>query len=184
MTTAVDTNTFSYPERPTTFASAITDEAYLVWLEDQNILVNTRPIKDLIEPYMRNWLTCIYPKHIFEERIVELKWGGHHEFDAVSGDGSVVAAFLSNRAKTKGHKENTGGVRKAECDLLRFHGLGREIRKIMVFTDTDFRDLIVRRTTGLGIETIETLVCELSPYLKKKLDSILDRASQEQRAEK
>ena len=145
-------------------------------------MVDTKTIKALIEPYMRDWLTSHFPGQVFEEKVVDLKWGGHHKFDAVSNDNSVVAAFLSNRAKTRSGNENTGGVKKAESDLLRFHGLAPEITKVMVFTDAGFRDLTIRRTAGLGIETIQTLVWELPPELKRELESLLDRASQEQRA--
>jgi len=54
----------------------------------------------------------------------------------------------------------------------------------MVFTDEGFRDLILRRAKGLGIETIETFICPLTGDLQRGLDNALDTASYEQRARK
>ena len=104
-------------------------------------MANTTQIKKLIEPHVRDWLASKFPGHEFKETSVTLKWGGVHKFDAVSEDRSIVAEILSNGAKTRGGKENTGGVRKAEGDLLRFHGIDDQTTKIMVFTDAAFLEL-------------------------------------------
>ena len=123
-----------------------------------------------------------YPGHEFKETSVTLKWGRVHKFDAVSEDGSIVAEILSNGAKTRGGKENTGGVRKAEGDLLRFHGINDQTIKIMVFTDADFLELINRRTAGLGIERLERVHCKLPAKLESLLQETRKNSSNEQRA--
>ena len=143
---------------------------------------DTTQIKKIIEPYVRKWLASEFPGHEFKEASVSLKWGRNHKFDAVSEDGSIVVAILSNGAKTRGGKENTGGVRKAESDLLRFHGIDDETTKIMVFTDAAFLDLINRRTAGLGIEGLRRIHCKLPEDLESKLQKTLSDASKEQRA--
>ena len=106
--------------------------------------------------------------------------GGHYRFDAVSGDGRVVVNILSNRARTANENENTGGIRKALNDL-RFLGLARKAdRRIMVFTDVQFCDLVQKRGVRMGIDSVEFIVCELPEEFRGRLDAVLDAASAEQ----
>ena len=50
----------------------------------------------------------------------------------------------------------------------------------MVFTDSNFHDLMIRRNTRFGSTDVEFLVCSLPPTLRTKLDEVLDEASREQ----
>ncbi len=145
-------------------------------------MANTTLIKTLIEPYVREWMATEFPGHQFKETRVHLISGGNHKFDAVSEDGTIVAEILSNGAKTRGGNENTGGVRKAEGDLLRFFGIDDQTKKILVFTDPAFLDLIRRRTAGLGIERLTLVHCKLPAKLESKLQETRKSASEEQRA--
>ena len=145
-------------------------------------MANTTRIKSAIEPYVRGWLASEYPGHRFEETSVHLIWGRDHKFDAVSEDGTIIAEILSSGAKTRSGNENTGGVRKAESDLLRFFGIDEQTTKIMVFTDSAFLDLISRRTAGLGIERIKLVHCKLPAKLESILQDTRQTASKEQRA--
>ena len=145
-------------------------------------MANTTRIKKEVEPYVRKWLASEFSGHRFTETSVRLKYGKNHRFDAVSEDGTIVAEILSNGAKTRSGKENTGGVRKAEGDLLRFFGIDDQTTKIMVFTDPDFLDLISRRTAGLGIERITLVHCKLPAQLESILQDTRGTASNEQRA--
>jgi len=144
-------------------------------------MADTTPIKKCIEPYVRKWLSTQFLGHNFAEKRVTLKTGGSHMFDAVSEDESTVVAILSNRPTTKGDKENSGGVHKAKVDLSLLRETKNEATKVMVFTNLGFHDLITKRTTGLGIETIRHLHCELPKKLQSLLDKVLDNASKEQR---
>jgi len=111
-----------------------------------------------------------------------LTTGSSYSFDAVSEDGSIVAAILCNRAKTRTGRENTGGVRKALAELSYLKTVPADTEKVMVFTDDSFCQLVQHRATRLGRETIKMIVCVLPPRLKALLREILDRASYEQRA--
>ena len=142
-------------------------------------MANTTQIKKFIEPHVRDWLASKFPGHEFKETSVTLKWGGVHKFDAVSEDRSIVAEILSNGAKTRGGKENTGGVRKAEGDLLRFHGIDDQTTKIMVFTDAAFLELINRRLAGLGIESLKRVHCQLPAKLESLLQENRKNSSKE-----
>ena len=145
-------------------------------------MANTLLIKTQIEPYIQTWLTETFPDHVFSEEEILLNSGGHHKFDAVSEDGSIVAAILCNRPKTRTGRENTGGVRKALGDIALLNLLPPSTARLMVFTDTGFHDLIRRRGGGKGIAQIQTMVCLLPADLEALLEKILDGASLEQRA--
>ena len=146
-------------------------------------MADTYAIRKEIEPYVRDWLSGQFQGHVFTEQNVNLeKWGGKHKFDAVSQDRTVIANILSNRPRTRSGNINSGGIKKAESDLLRFHCLGEGITKVLVFTDKKFKHLIEDRTKWLGINTLTTLHCPLPKHLSELLDNVLDEASLEQKA--
>lgn len=145
-------------------------------------MADTTKIKTVIEPYVRNWLSEQFPKHIFEEKPIRLMTGESYTFDAVADDGTVVAAILCNRAKTRTGRENTGGVRKALTEISYLKATPEAVKIVMVFTDGDFCQLIQRRASRLGTQPIQMMVCRLPPRLEAELKEILDKASHEQRA--
>jgi len=145
-------------------------------------MVDTTKIKTVIEPYIRNWLSKQFAGHDFEERAVQLVSSKSHKFDAVADDSSIVAAILCSRAATRTGRENTGGVRKALNDIGYLKEIPSNVQKVLVFTDDNFCQLIRRRASRLGTETIQMVVCKLPSHLEVLLEEILDRASHEQRA--
>ena len=145
-------------------------------------MADTTKIKTMIEPYVRNWLSEQFPRHIFKEKPIRLTTGETYAFDAVAEDVSVVAAILCNRAKTRTGRENTGGVRKALTEISYLKAASEGVKKVMVFTDDDFCQLIRHRASRLGTEPIQMMVCKLPPHLEAELKEILDKASHEQRA--
>ncbi len=145
-------------------------------------MVDTTKIKTVIEPYVRNWLSEQFPGHVFKEKRIRLTTGESYTFDAVAEDASIVAAILSNRAKTRTGRENTGGVRKALTEISYLKATPEGVKKVMAFTDDDFCQLMRRRASRLGTESIQMIVCKLPPHLKTELREILDKASHEQRA--
>ena len=145
-------------------------------------MVDTTKIKTVIEPYVRNWLSKQFPGHVFKEKLIQLTTSGSHSFDAVAEDTSIVVAILSSRAKTRTGRENTGGVRKALSEVGYLKAAPETLKKVMVFTDDDFCQLIRRRASRLGTGSIQMMVCKLPPHLEAVLRKVLDEASQEQRA--
>lgn len=144
-------------------------------------MVNTTKIRTVIEPYVRNWLSTRFPRHIFREKLVQLTTGHGYSFDAVAEDGSIVGAILCNRPSTRTGRENTGAIRKASWDLNYLKLLPADVKKLMVFTDARFCELVCHRAARLGTESIEMIVCELPADLKELLEQILNQASNEQR---
>ena len=145
-------------------------------------MADTTKIKTVIEPHIRHWLSKQFTGHVFKEKLVQLSTGESYAFDAVSEDSSIVVAILSNRPKTRTGRENTGGVRKALSEIGYLKVTPKSVKKVMVFTDADFCQLIERRAIRLGTDSIQMMVCELPPQLAAVLKEILDRASYEQRA--
>jgi len=145
-------------------------------------MADTTRIKTVIEPYVRKWLAEQFPGHVFKEKSVRLTTGETYAFDAVAEDVSIVASILCNRAKTRTGRENTGGVRKALTEISYLKAASKGVKKVMVFTGDDFCQLIRRRASRLGMESIQVMVCKLPPDLEAELRAILDKASHEQRA--
>ena len=107
-------------------------------------VANTRRINEIVEPHVRRWLSRRYGGRKFRSALLRMKTGRENEFDAVSEDREVVAAILSNRARTRGGKANSGARKKAECDFWRLANLDlpKKTQKLMVFTDADLsRDM-------------------------------------------
>ncbi len=103
--------------------------------------------------------------------------GGSQRFDAVSRDGAIVATIFYNRALKGSKKENTGGLRKAYVELERLKALAPSITKVMVFTDLDFSNLVRRRASRLGVESLKLLVCPLPEDKQERLNQLLDAAA-------
>ena len=145
-------------------------------------MADTTPIKTQIEPYVRQWLGRQFTGLVFTERRLPLTSGLPYNFDAVSQNAAVVGAILCNRPKTRTGRENTGGVRKALSDVGWLKQLPSETKKVMVFTDSRFCELVGRRAKRLGIQDIQLLICQLPPALEELLMQVLNEASSEQRA--
>lgn len=146
-------------------------------------MADTQFIKNEIEPYMCEWLRTHYPNSRFKERLVHLV-DGSFKFDAVSEDESVVALFMCNRPRTSSGNENSGAVKKALNDIHYLQLLPRPktVRRLVVFTDAGFRDLILRRSKRLGTNGIDFHYCQLPSGLQKRLNEILDACRREQRS--
>jgi predicted nuclease of predicted toxin-antitoxin system len=145
-------------------------------------MADTTFVKRTIEPYVRGWLEKQFPGHKFAEKAVPLRGGGKYKFDAVSEDETVVGNILSNRAKTRTGRENSGAVLKALKDIQYLTKLRRKVQPVLVFTDKDFQELMLRRGSRVEVRKIRTLVCPLPDHLQDKLVRVLDSASHEQRA--
>lgn len=141
-------------------------------------MANTQFIKKTVEPFIRDWLRKKFSGE-FEERKVTLRSQGKLRFDAVSIDRKIVANIVCNRAYTAAGNENTGGVRKTLNDI-QYLNLVRGMRKFLVFTDTEFMDLIQRRAERVGRKEIDFLYCELPQELSENLEKLLDNCSREQ----
>ncbi len=60
-------------------------------------MADTSYLKMVVEDYVRETLAKEFAID-FRSRVLTLQTGGHHEFDAVSEDGQIVAAIKSARS--------------------------------------------------------------------------------------
>lgn len=102
--------------------------------------------------------------------------GGSYLFDAVSQDGTIVAAIFYNRALKGSKKENTFGLKNAYGELEHLKALDRKITKVMVFTDFDFSNLVRRRAARFGVESLKLMVCPLPEDKQERLNQLLNAA--------
>jgi len=128
-------------------------------------MADTTFIKNTIEPFVREWLTNELDSGELCESSVDLLGGLSFKFDAVSRTEHIVASVLSSRATTVNGNENTGGVRKAINDVQSLKLIAHDCRRLMVFTDKLFCELIKRRSARYDPGEIEFVVCELPPRL-------------------
>jgi hypothetical protein len=105
---------------------------------------------------------------------VKLNAGGSYSFDAVSQDGAVAAAIFYNRALKGSKRENTAGLKTAYAQLEHLKALDRKVTKVMVFTDFDFSNLVRRRASRFGVESLKLMVCPLPDDTLEKLNQLLD----------
>ena len=145
-------------------------------------MADTTKIAKLVEPPVRKWLAKEYGRGPYREKKLMLTSEKEVSFDAVSADGSVVASILSNRALTGTGHMNSGGLHKAETDFWRLAAIkGTKVRrKLMVFTDRDFRDSVERRLGNPGALCVQTEFFELPAPVRKEVECVLDKARDEQ----
>ncbi len=147
-------------------------------------MANTSYIKKVVESFVRERLSEEFGIP-FIEASIPLLGGGEHLFDAVGVEGDhavIVGNVLSNRPFTRGGRENAGAVQKAHSDLDYLNRVPEGTRRLMIFTDPDFCELIQKRSGRWNSENIEMLVCPLPPDIKVNLKQVLDDASREQRS--
>lgn len=143
-------------------------------------MANTRFINKTIEPYIRKWLGRRFPGAGFVEKSVQIGVG-RFAFDGVSSNGRIVAQFLCSRATTATRNENTGAVRKALNDLQYLESARGAKKRLMVFTDQPFLELIQKRTKRRRAAGIQFLHCKLPATLARGLIRTLDECSVEQK---
>jgi hypothetical protein len=88
-------------------------------LEAESWVVNT---------FLPKW----FPGHVFDGAKARLTWGGEFNFDAVSGDASIVCLISTSAARTAGGNLATAKIQKIKCDTLYLlHAVGASIRALV-----------------------------------------------------
>ena len=99
-----------------------------------------------------------YPAMSFAGRKMKLTWGGQFAFDAVSHDGTIVAAISTSAARTATGKLATAKFQKLKTDALYLLHLEAEARRVMVFTEESMFDYFNKAASaGRFPPTIELL---------------------------
>ena len=79
-------------------------------------MANTFYLKTVVEDFVRDTLAKNFSVG-FTSRQLTLRTGGHHEFDAVSEDGQIIAAIKSASGMTAGGNIPSGKIQTIEAEL-------------------------------------------------------------------
>lgn len=140
-------------------------------------MANTRYLTTEVEEYVRKSLQERFGTK-FHKRVLDLMTGGHHEFDAVSDDGKIVASIKATSGKTASGKIPAGKFNNALAEIY-YLSLVDAPTRLLVLTYPAFYEMLKVKTTGalaLGVD----LDCVILPdEMQREVDRVLAAASKE-----
>lgn len=101
-----------------------------------------------------------------------------HEFDAVSTDGTVVAAVKASSGRTARNRNPSGKIKDAYAELL-FLSLVQSPRRYLVLTDREFFDIFSKESDGKRPTGVELLHIPLPTELQRRVEAAKNAASDE-----
>jgi hypothetical protein len=140
-------------------------------------MVNTRVLTTQVEAHVRTVLSSECGQNFTKLRL-PLSTGGLHEFDAVSGDGLVVASVKSSGGKTASGKHPAGKVNSAIAELY-FLSLISAPTKYLVLTSAAFYDIFVKTLEAKIASGIQVRHIPLPNELQELVDGVQREASLE-----
>ena len=146
-------------------------------------MADTTYIKRVVEPWVRdNWLKERYGQ-AFQSRMMRLSGvegtdSGQHEFDAVSEDGSIIAAIKGHSFKTVGGNLPSAKFASLYQELY-FLCLVKARKRLLIFTNQEMYTDFVERSKGKVAEGIELVYCELPDSMRRQVKTIVRKASDE-----
>ena len=124
------------------------------------------------------WMRETFGQPFFRER-VKLRSGGVFDFDAVSADRSIVVTISTSGAVTSTGKNAVGKLMKLRSDML-FLLLAEPARALMVLTETDMHDAILKEKAGGRVPPeIEFYCAPLPTDLAERLRAAKARSAAE-----
>lgn len=140
-------------------------------------MANTHLMKTLVEPYVRHQLAAHYGQS-FSSTFLPLPGGGHHEFDAVSDDGSIIGSIKSNSGRTSGGKRPGGKILACYAEL--YYLLQAEApTRLLVLTNPEFFAIFEHDSQGRLAPGLELKLIPLPPDLQGAVDEVTRAASAE-----
>lgn len=131
-------------------------------------MADTRVQLEVEDWVRKNWMPGQFGVRFSRER-VSLRSGGVFDFDAVSGDGSIVATISTSGAKTSGGKYAVGKILKLRSDML-FLTMVEAKRRIIILTERDMYDQCEKEAAGGRVPPeIEFACAALPDDLNRKL---------------
>ncbi len=143
-------------------------------------MANTTYLKNEVEQWVRNWLAPQFSNQSFTKENLELVTGGKHEFDAVSGDKSIVAGIKGNSFKTKGGNIPSGKIAELYQELY-FLLLVKASRKFLILINEELYKYFTNSSRGKIANEIEIKLCKLPAEMREKVKNIQIQASEEQK---
>lgn len=125
-------------------------------------------------------LPLLFPGIRFKGAKLELTWGGVFAFDAVSEDGSLVAAISTSAAHTASGNLATAKFQKLKTDALYLLHIKSPARRMMIFTESSMHEYFKKAAAeGRFPPEIELHYVELPRELYAKVLAVRKIASQE-----
>jgi len=103
---------------------------------------------------------------------------GQHEFDAVSEDGSIIAAIKGHSFKTTGGNLPSAKFASLYQELY-FLSLVKAKKRLLIFTNQEMYGDFVKRSKGKVADGIELVYCELPEPMRREVTTISRKASDE-----
>jgi hypothetical protein len=130
-------------------------------------MANTNLLKS-VEPLVRRWAADRFQRPIEDGEVaLELISGGHHKFDVVSVDRTLIGGVKANRARPDG-TVGTGVIKSLFTELYFLTLIEAEV-KLLFLTDPALYQYFLRQARGRiapGIEVVEfTLPEEMTALL-------------------
>ncbi len=135
-------------------------------------MANTILLKNVVEPYVRDWLSKEYSIELENQEIeLPLITGGFHRFDIVSKDRTIVAGIKTSplRNMTLGV---SSGVIKSNFAELYFLSLSAAKRKFMILTNKGFYDFFIKKSSGRVARGIEIIYCPLPEEIQDQVNIV------------
>ena len=146
-------------------------------------MADTTYIKRVVEPWVRgNWLQGRYGQ-TFQSQTMPLTGiggtdPGQHEFDAVSKDGSIIAAIKGHSFKTAGGNLPSAKFASLYQELY-FLTLVKAKERLLILTNQEMYDDFVKRSKGKVADGIELVYCELPETIRREVATVGKKASDE-----
>jgi hypothetical protein len=133
-----------------------------------------------VEDWVREkWMQDALGQPFFRNR-VKLSSGGVFDFDALSGDRSIVACISTSAGKTSGGKNGVGKLMKLRSDMLFLTMAEGVTRRLLVLTERDMHEVCAKELSGGRVPAgIEILLADIPADLRERLDRARQVASQE-----
>jgi hypothetical protein len=140
-------------------------------------MANTQFIKAKVEPWVRKQLERRYGQS-FAGEVLRLSTGGHHQFNAVSGDHKIIYSIKAASGMTAGGKLPQGKFYTAIAEVY-FLSLVSANKRVLLVTNPEFHELLKKRLDGLMAAGTELECMPLPSGLQKDLDAVIAVASKE-----
>lgn len=140
-------------------------------------MANTRYLTMQVEEHIRSVLAEQFGQPFTKERLT-LEPGGHHEFDAVSQDRTVIASVKSASGRTSGGRVPAGKVKDCIAELY-FLTLVEAPTRALVLTSRDMYDILTRTLRGRLARGLSLLHFPLPPDMQALASQVHGRASAE-----
>lgn len=140
-------------------------------------MANTAYLRSVVEAHVR---AVLEQRHgvAFASKILPLRPGGRHEFDAVSAEGRVVASVKTASGLTAGGKNPSGKIKDCLAELYYLSLVDAPVR-MLVLTTPAFHEIFQKATAGAVEDSIQIECIPLPPEMQTEVDLIVKAASEE-----